>query len=215
MESIARDVRLLICDDHAVVRVGVRGMLAKHPGFAVVGEATDGEEAVGLARRLSPDVVLMDLRMPKKDGVQAIREIRQHDSEVQILVLTQSDTDGDVLRAIEEGAAGYLLKDDPERCFHEAIRAAAAKEPYMTPRATRRLLDRHGPNSTQVLTLREVQMLRLIGRGMTNEEIACELSISQSTVKSGLQRTFDKLGVADRTNALIVALKRGIIELEP
>jgi len=107
------------------------------------------------------------------------------------------------------------LKDDPERYFHEAIRAAAAKEPYMTPRATRRLLDRHGPNSTQVLTLREVQMLRLIGRGMTNEEIARELSISQSTVKSGLQRTFDKLGVADRTNALIVALKRGIIELEP
>jgi DNA-binding NarL/FixJ family response regulator len=149
------------------------------------------------------------------DGVQAIREIRQHDSEVQILVLTQSDTDGDILRAIEEGAAGYLLKDDPEWYFHEAIQAVAAKEAYMTPRATRRLLDRHGPNSTQALTLREVQMLRLIGHGMTNEEIALELSISQSTVKSGLQRTFDKLGVADRTNALIVALKRGIIELEP
>ena len=184
MKSTARNVRLLICDDHAVVRIGA-WYARETPDFAVVGEATDGEEAVGLARRLSPDVVLMDLRMPKKNGVQAIREIRQHDSEVQILVLTQSDTDGDVLRAVEEGAAGYLLKDDPEKYFHEAIRAVAAKEPYLTPRATRRLLHCHGPNSTEALTLREVQMLRLIGHGMTNEEIALELSISQSTVKSG------------------------------
>jgi DNA-binding NarL/FixJ family response regulator len=208
-------VRLLICDDHTVVRVGVRAMLAKEPGFEVVGEASDGEEAVAKARRLSPDVVLMDLRMPRRDGVEAIRQIKADNPGAHILVLTEHDTDGDVLRAVEEGAAGYLLKDDPAAYFYQAVRTAAAGESYMTPRATRRLMERHGPGRSEALSPTELEVLALLARGLDNDRIAQELSASKSTVKAHLQRIFDKLGVSDRTNALIVGLRRGIVKLEP
>jgi DNA-binding NarL/FixJ family response regulator len=164
-------VRLLICDDHTVVRVGVRAMLAKEPGFEVVGEASDGEEAVAKASRLSPDVVLMDLRMPRRDGVEAIRQIKTENPEAHILVLTEHDTDGDVLRAVEEGAAGYLLKDDPAAYFYQAVRTAAAGESYMTPRATRRLMERHGPGRSEALSPTELEVLALLARGLDKEDI--------------------------------------------
>jgi len=207
-------VRLLIVDDHPIVRAGFEGMLAGTPDLEVVGEAENGQEAVRLAERLQPDVVLMDLRMPMIDGVEATRRIKEENPRVNVLVLTTYDSDADILRAIEAGATGYLLKDTPREELFRAIRAAARGEPVLAPSVTARLMQRAQAPSQKSLSGREIEVLELVARGGSNKELARELHLSEATVKSHLIHIFDKLGVADRTAAVTVALEKGILRLQ-
>ena len=208
-------VRILISDDHPVVRAGLRGMLSGEPDFEVVGEAQNGKEAVTLTGELRPDVVLMDLRMPEMDGVTAIGGITEKHPEVQILVLTTYESDADIIRAVEVGATGFLLKDAPREELFAAIRAAAAGKSPLSPAVAARLMRRIRVPEAEALGVREIDVLELVARGTSNKEIARQLWISETTVKSHMLHIFDKLGVADRTAAVTAALKRGIIRLEP
>lgn len=215
LESEAvKPIRLIIADDHPVVRTGIIGMLAEHEEFTVLAEAVTGAEAVALARRLRPDVVLMDLRMPEMDGAAAVAQIRAEMPDVHVLVLTTYDSDEDILHAVEAGATGYLLKDTTREDLFRAIRAAAAGQPLLAPSVAARLMARLNQPRQEPLTPREIDVLRLVAQGASNKEIAARLSISQATVKSHLIHIFDKLDVDDRTAAVTVALERGIIRLE-
>jgi DNA-binding NarL/FixJ family response regulator len=205
--------RLLIVDDHPVVRDGLRGMLETQPYLEVVGEASDGTEALKLAAELEPDLVLMDLRMPGMDGVTATREIKNHQPRIQVLVLTTYDSDADILPAIEAGATGYLLKDTSRDELYRAIRAAARGEPVLAPSVASRLMGRMRSPAEEKLSSRELEVLGLVAEGASNSDIAGRLHISQATVKSHLIHIFDKLGVSDRTAAVTVALQRGLIRL--
>ena len=207
-------VRVLIADDHPVVRSGIRGMLASDPGVEVVGEAGDGPEAVALALRERPDVVLMDLRMPELDGASATAEIRARRPETQILVLTTYDTDADIVRAIEAGAIGYLLKDVPHEELTRAVRAAARGEPVLAPAVAERIMGRIRGPAGDALTAREIEVLEHAARGLSNSEIAKELFVSATTVKAHLAHIYRKLGVGDRTAAVTTALERQVIRLE-
>ena len=207
-------VRVVIADDHPVVRSGIRGMLASDPGFDVVGEAADGAEAVALTTRELPDVVLMDLRMPALDGASATAEIRARCPETQVLVLTTYDTDADIVRALEAGAIGYLLKDVPHEEITRAVRAAARGEPALAPAVAERLMDRARDATGDALTAREIDVLRLAAHGLSNSEIAKELFVSSTTVKAHLTHIYRKLGVGDRTAAVTTALERQIIRLD-
>lgn len=207
-------IRLLIVDDHPVVRAGLVGMLAGWPEFVVVGEAVDGVEALQKCIELHPDVVLMDLRMPRMDGVTAIEHIRRQWPEVHVLVLTTYDTDADILRAIEAGATGYLLKDAPREELYRAIRAAARGETVLAPPVATKLMARMRHPGEERLSARELEILTLVAQGKSNKEIARHLHISQATVKSHLLNIYEKLGVSDRTAAVTESLKRGYIRLE-
>jgi DNA-binding NarL/FixJ family response regulator len=209
-------LRLLLVDDHPVVRTGLRGMFESDPGFTVVGEAADGATGAEQAEALRPDVVLMDLQMPGTDGVEGIRRIRALPGGPPILVLTTYDSDVQILRAIEAGAAGYLLKDSPRDTLFAAVRSAAAGGSPLAPTVAARLLGRMtagGGVGGETLTLRELEVVRLVARGASNREIARDLRISEATVKTHLLKIFEKLGVADRTSAVTTALERGLIEL--
>lgn len=210
-------VRVLIVDDHPVVREGLTGMLSgKRAGaldIDVVGEAADGEEALGLFRRLHPDVVLMDLRMPGMDGVEAIERIRKEAPEARILVLTTYDSDADIVRAVEAGASGYLMKDAPRADLFRAIEKVAQGESVLAPAVARRLMQRMRSPADETLSNREIEVLQLVARGRSNREIGKALHISTATVKTHLVRIFDKLDVNDRTAAVTVALERGIMRL--
>jgi DNA-binding NarL/FixJ family response regulator len=206
-------VRLLISDDHPVVRAGLKGMLAGEPDFEVVGEATDGLEALELAERLEPDVVLMDLRMPRMDGVRATRRVRDKLPDTRVLILTTYETDADVVKALEAGATGYLLKDASSEDLYRAIRAAAANESALAPAVVSRLVRRMHHSEEESLSAREIEVLELVARGTSNKEIARELWISETTVKSHLLHAFEKLGVSDRTAAVTEAIRRKIIDL--
>ena len=208
-------VRILISDDHPVVRAGLRGMLSSELDFEVEGEAQNGKEAVALTGELRPDVVLMDLRMPEMDGVTAIGRIKEKQPEVQILVLTTYESDADIIRAVEAGATGFLLKDAPREELFAAIKAAAAGNSPLSPAVAARLMRRMRGPAAEALSVREIEVLELVARGTSNKEIATPLWISETTVKSHMLHIFDKLGVADRTAAVTAALKRGIIRLEP
>ena len=208
-------IRLLICDDHPVVRSGLRGMLTSQPGFEVVAEASDGVQAVVLAGRFRPDVVLMDLRMPRMDGVAATKRIKAEHPEVQILILTTYETDADILGAVEEGAIGFLLKDASLENLSEAIRQAARGETPLTPGVATRLIRRLRDTNDEQPSRREIEILHLVAQGMNNKDIGRKLLISESTVKAHMLHIFEKLGVADRTAAVTTALRRGIIRLEP
>jgi DNA-binding NarL/FixJ family response regulator len=210
-------VRLLLVDDHPVVRTGLRGMFESDPGFEVVGEAADGGTGATMAADLRPDLVLMDLQMPGVDGVEGIRRIRLAAGGPPVLVLTTYDSDAQILRAIEAGAAGYLLKDAPREELFTAVRSAAAGGSPLAPSVAARLIGRMaaggaGPHSA-TLTLRELDVVRLVARGASNREIARDLTISEATVKTHLIKIFEKLGVADRTSAVTTAMERGLIEL--
>ncbi len=207
-------IRLLLVDDHPVVRTGLQGMLAGQPDFEVVGEAADGAEAVALVERLRPDVVLMDLRMPGMDGVAAIRHIKARQPEVQILVLTTYDTDADILRAIEAGATGYLLKDMGREELARAIRAAARGEAILAPPVAAKLMQQVRTPGEERLSARELEILHLVAQGKSNKEIARHLHISQATVKTHLLHIYEKLGVSDRTAAVAEGVRRGILRLE-
>lgn len=208
-------IRLVIVDDHPVVRDGLRGMLESQPDFEVVGEASDGTVALRLANELEPDLILMDLRMPVMDGVTATRQIKSRQPGIQVLVLTTYDSDADILPAIEAGATGYLLKDSSREELYRAIRAAAHGETVLAPTVARRLIGRMRLPAEEKLSSRELEVLGLVAGGASNSDIASRLHISQATVKSHLIHIFGKLGVSDRTAAVTVALQRGLIRLEP
>jgi len=204
----------MVVDDHPVVRAGVRGMLASHADFDVVGEAADGEEAVGRVDELEPDVVLMDLRMPGVDGVNATKRIRARHPGVQVLVLTTYDTDEDIVRAVEAGAVGYLLKDSPREELFRGVHAAARGESLLAAAVASRLMGRMRTPPGQSLSPRELEVLALVADGRPNKDIARTLYISETTVKTHLAHIFTKLGVDDRTAAVTVALDRGILRLK-
>ncbi|MBE7699324.1 response regulator transcription factor [Oerskovia sp. Sa1BUA8] len=205
-------VRVLVIDDHPVVRSGLVGMLTAEPDLVVVGEAGDGREGVALARDLAPDVVLMDLRMPVLDGVGATTEILAAPGATRprVVVLTTYETDTDILRAVEAGATGYLLKDTPRDVLVAGIRAAARGETVLAPTVATRLVT-SVRGAGERLTAREAQVLALVARGLSNPAIGRELFISEATVKTHLLRAFAKLGVDDRTRAVTVAIERGIL----
>jgi DNA-binding NarL/FixJ family response regulator len=206
-------IRVMVVDDHPVVRDGLRGMLAGQPDLELVGEAADGAEALALAARARPDVVLMDLRMPGLDGVGAITRLAAERPLVRVLVLTTYDTDADVVRAIEAGATGYLLKDAPREELFRGIRAAARGETVLAPTVATRLVSqlRAPAGGRTALSRREIEVLELVARGATNRQVAAELFISEATVKTHLLHAFEKLGVSDRTAAVTVALERGLL----
>ncbi|MFG1945787.1 response regulator [Nonomuraea sp. NPDC048826] len=205
-----RPIRLLIADDHPIVRDGIRGMFAGDPGFEVLAEAGDGARAVELARALEPDVILMDLRMPGTDGVTAIKELARLGITSRVLVLTTYDTDKDVLPAIEAGATGYLLKDTQRDDLVRAVRTAARGESVLSPSVATRLLGQVR-TPADPLSARELEVLDLIAQGTTNREVAARLFVSEATVKTHLLHIYAKLGVNDRAAAVAVAFRRGLI----
>ncbi|WP_405990704.1 response regulator [Streptomyces sp. NBC_00986] len=207
-------ISLLIVDDHPVVRDGLRGMFESAPGFRVLGEASNGVEAVERAADLDPDVILMDLRMPGGAGVDAIRELTRRTARAKVLVLTTYDTDSDTLPAIEAGATGYLLKDAPRDELFGAVRAAAEGRTVLSPAVASRLVSAvRSPQSpgNEPLSAREREVLALVAKGTSNREIARELFISEATVKTHLTHLYGKLGVKDRAAAVAVAYDRGIL----
>ncbi|GLY50883.1 response regulator transcription factor [Lentzea sp. NBRC 102530] len=203
-------IRLVIVDDHPVVRDGLRGMLSSAADFEVVGEAASGDEAVAVVTAVSPDVVLMDLRMPGSDGLSAIERLRGHSCRV--LVLTTYDTDRDVLPAIKAGATGYLLKDTPRDELQRAIRAAHAGEAVLSPAVATRLLGQVREPALEPLSTRELDVLGLVAKGSTNRAVAAALFISEATVKTHLLHVYAKLGVSDRAAAVAVAYERGLLK---
>lgn len=214
-ETAARAISLVVVDDHPVVRDGLRGMFAAAPGFEVLGEASNGVDALTAVERLDPDVVLMDLRMPGGGGVAAIAELTRRGARSKVLVLTTYDTDSDTLPAIEAGATGYLLKDAPREELFAAVRAAADGRSVLSPAVASRLMTRvrtpaAGPAEAS-LSAREREVLVLVARGTTNREIAAELFISEATVKTHLTHVFAKLGAKDRAAAVAVGYDRGIL----
>jgi DNA-binding NarL/FixJ family response regulator len=204
-------IRLLIADDHPVVRDGLSGMFAPDPDFEVVGEASDGAEAIRLAQALKPDVILMDLRMPGMDGVAAITEIARQAIPVRVLVLTTYDTDSYVLPAIEAGATGYLLKDAPRAELLRAVRAAAEGQGVLSPSVATRLMTRVRTPAPELLSQRELEVLELVAAGTTNRDAAVRLFISEATVKTHLLHIYAKLGVTDRAAAVAEAYNRGLL----
>jgi DNA-binding NarL/FixJ family response regulator len=202
-------VRLLIVDDHPVVREGLRAVLGTEPDIDVVGECGSGTEAVRLAAELRPDVVLMDLRLPDLDGVEATRRIVAAGS-AGVLVLTTYDTDGDIVRAVAAGATGYLLKDSPRQELTAAVRASARGETVLAATVAAKLVT-SVRGGRPALTPRELDVLRCIAAGRSNPETGRLLFISETTVKSHVTRIFEKLSVNDRTAAVTVAIARGIL----
>jgi DNA-binding NarL/FixJ family response regulator len=207
-------IRIVIADDHPVFRAGLQGLLSGQEDFQVVGEAANGREAVALVRHASPDVLLVDLQMPELDGVHAIQEIRTVAPATRILVLTTYDSDGDILRAVEAGATGYLLKDTPREELFRAIRATARGDSVLSPSVASRLVGRARGPVDRSLSARELEVLRLVARGTSNKIIGKELRISEATVKTHLLHIFAKLSVDDRTAAVTAAIERGVLRLE-
>jgi two-component system NarL family response regulator len=211
MSASSETIRVLVADDHAVVRDGLAAVLDVQPDIAVAGLARDGEEAVALCRELRPDVTLMDLVMPRLDGVEATAAIRREWPAARILVLTTFDGDENVYRALHSGARGYLLKDSSTADLLAAVRAVHAGALHLSPEAAARLAARGAAGPT--LSRREIEVLRLVAAGRTNREIGAQLCISEGTVKTHLLSIHEKLGVRDRTEAVMAALRRGIVRL--
>ncbi len=204
-------LRIVLADDHPVVREGLAAMLSGQPDFEVVGEAADGETAARLVRDLEPDVLLTDLRMPGLDGVALTAQVQRTSPSVRVLVLTTYDSDSDIVRAVEAGATGYMLKDTPAAQLFAAIRATARGETVLTPSVATRLVSRLRSPAPDALSRREIEVLEQVALGRSNAEVGRVLFIGEATVKTHLQRVFAKLGVDDRTAAVTVAMQRGIL----
>jgi DNA-binding NarL/FixJ family response regulator len=211
-------ISVLVADDQTLVRSGFRLILRDDPAIEVVGEAADGHEAIALARELKPDVVLMDIRMPKLDGIAATERLLREPDPPRVLILTTFDLDEYVFAALRAGASGFLLKDAPEEQLFAAIRVAADGGALFSPGVTRRLIERFAqlgetssPPELQDLTAREAEVLELVARGLTNAEIASSLVVSDHTVKSHVARVLQKLGLRDRTQAVILAYESGLV----
>jgi DNA-binding NarL/FixJ family response regulator len=210
-----KPIKLLIVDDHPVVRNGLSGMFADDPEFEVLGEASDGAQALRLALALRPDVILMDLRMPGMDGVTAITELTRKGVTARVLVLTTYDADAYVLPAIEAGATGYLLKDAPRADLVQAVRAASHGQAMLSPSVANRLINRVRTPGPGPLSTRELEILELVAAGNTNRETAARLFVSQATVKTHLLSIYTKLGVNDRAAAVAEAFNRGLLTPRP
>ena len=215
---MTESIRILIVDDHPIVRQGLATVLEQENDLSVVGQAVNGVEAVAKARELLPDIILMDLQMPEMDGVEAINRIMAEELKAGIIILTTYDTDDHIFRGIEAGARGYLLKDSPPTEVVKAIRTVNRGESLIEPRVASRLLDRlgqlsRGPVPESTLSRREIEVLGVMATGAANKQIANELNIGQSTVKTHIVRIFNKLGVNGRTEAVAEAVKKGIIKL--
>jgi NarL family two-component system response regulator YdfI len=207
-------IRVLVADDHLVVREGLTAILEVADDIEPVGEASDGAEAVRLARELRPDVVLMDLRMPNVDGIEAIEQIKEGSSEIEIVILTTYDDDEYILRGLRAGARGYLLKDTGREALFEAIRAAARGESLLPGSVVDKVvahLSEPRPAIAQALTAREAQVLASLAAGATNKEIARQLRISERTVKAHVSGIFHKLGANSRAEAVAVAMRKGLL----
>lgn len=204
----ASPIRILIADDHYIVRMGLMAMINSESDMEVVAEATDGAQAVALFAKLNPDLALMDSRMPVKNGIEATIEIRKRDNAARILMLTALDGDEDIHKALEAGAAGYVLKDSTEEKLMPAIRAVASGQRWIPDEVASRLTSRR---SFEELTPRELEVLHELARGMANKQIADVLHITENTTKWYLKNILAKLRVADRAEAVAVAVQRGII----
>lgn len=204
-------ITVLLVDDHPVIRAGIRAMLYDAPELTVVGEAASGSAALTAARDLTPDVILMDLRLPDGDGVSATAAIRAELPKIRVVILTTYETDGDILRAVEAGAVGYLLKDTSPADLAQAVRAAARGETVLSPSIAAKLLDRVRQPRPETLSRREVEVLQLVAQGLTNADIGRALFITEATVKTYVVRIFVKLGVSDRTAAVMTAMQAGIL----
>jgi DNA-binding NarL/FixJ family response regulator len=215
---LKESIRILVVDDHPIVRQGLAAVLERETDFTVVGQAGNGVETLAKARQLSPDVILMDLQMPEMDGVEAIHHIMEEGLGAGIIILTTFDSDDYIFRGIEAGARGYLLKDSPPEEVVKAVRTVYQGDSLLQPRVASRLLDRlgqlsHPPAPDSTLSRREVEVLQLIATGAANKEIARQLNIGQSTVKTHIVRIFGKLGVNGRTEAVAEGVKKRIIQL--
>ena len=213
-------IRVLICDDQAIARHGLQMILASAPDLEVVGQAQDGQEAVELTAQLAPDVVLMDLKMPRLNGVQATRRIRSQSPDVQVLVLTTYDADEWVFDAIRAGAGGYILKDTPPEQLLSAIRDAAAGktpvDPAVAGKLFKRVADKPVPQTdalVEPLSDRELEIVRLMAGGLTNAEIGAALFLSEGTIRNYISTILGKLGVKDRTQAVVTAIRYGLIDV--
>jgi DNA-binding NarL/FixJ family response regulator len=207
-------IRLVIADDHPVVRAGLHEMLRSQPDFEIVGEASNGAEAVILVSQVQPDVVLMDLRMTLLDGAAATAQIRAKLPQTAVLVLTSYESNADILRAIEAGAMGYLLKDAKSEELFTAVRTVAQGKAVFAPTVATRLLHQVRKPSRGALSARELEVLTLVARGASNKEIAQTIHLSEATVKSHLLHLFAKLAVSDRTAAVTAALEQGLLHLD-
>ncbi|WP_058043472.1 response regulator [Streptomyces roseifaciens] len=205
-------LRVILADDHTVMRAGVIALLASEPAIEIVGEAGDGRAAVELVERLRPDVALIDLRMPVLDGVAATAEIVSGGTGTRVLILTTYDTDAEIERAVEAGAIGYLLKDTTRDQLADAIRSAARGETVLAPRVAQKLVARMRRPVQVPLTAREADVLDAVADGLSNADIGKRLVIAEATVKTHLLRVFAKLGVSDRTHAVVVAIERGLLQ---
>jgi DNA-binding NarL/FixJ family response regulator len=206
-------IRIIIADDHPVVRTGLHALLSTQTDFEIAPEANNGEEAAKLVFSLTPDLILMDMQMPILDGLGAIKLIREKLPKANILVLTTYETDADILPALEAGAIGYLLKDTPPEQLFQAIRSAASGEMALAPRVAEKVTQRLTSPSKNTLSSREIEVLKLASQGNSNKAIANKLFITEATVKSHFVHIFSKLGVADRTSAVTEAVKKKIIQI--
>ena len=208
---VTKRASVLLVDDHALLRTGVANIINQEPGLEVVAEASNGREAIDAFLIHHPDVVLMDLRMPEMEGVEAVRRIREIDPQARVVVLTTYDADEDIARALQAGAKAYILKDIAADALVACVRAVLAGKTYLAPAAAAKLAER----VTQLqLTPRELAAIRLVARGQSNKEIAVALDISERTVKSHLAHLFEKLGATSRTEAVKVATRRGLVRLD-
>jgi NarL family two-component system response regulator LiaR len=217
--NVTQNIRILIVDDHDIVREGQRALIESEPGMELVGEAKDGIEAVELADRLQPDVILMDLHMPKKDGIEATSEIKGKNPESRILVLTSFNDDEKVYSAIKAGAMGYLLKDSSPQKILKSIRKVYQGETSIGPRIAQKLMREiqrtsDSPRTEEPLTIREMEVIKLIAEGLSNQEIAERLVISERTVRTHVTNILGKLHLANRTQAALYALREGLADLE-
>lgn len=205
-------IRVLVADDHSVVRRGLRGFLELNDEFELVGEASNGEEAVQMAQQLRPDVVLMDILMPKMDGIQATAAIRKALPDTEVIALTSVLEDASVVGAVRAGAIGYLLKDTEDDELCRAIKAAAAGQVQLSPQAAARLMrEVRTPESPEALSERETEVLRLVAQGYSNKDIAEALTLSDKTVKTHVSRILGKLGLPSRTQAALYAVRIGLV----